>query len=212
VIVGPPQRLTETLKAKFDVSRESWLRLEAYVDLLVAWQPKINLVAPSTMNDVWTRHVADSLQLLRLIPPSALVVDLGSGAGFPGLVIALASDARVRLVESNGKKAAFLRAVIQHTGVSAQVENTRIEQAAAQLAQLKPQIVTARALASLHSLLALSAPLFAVGATGLFHKGENLDAELTEAAKYWKLQVFRHESLIDSKSTILDVKEAIRVA
>ncbi len=196
------------LKSKFDVSRESWEKLEAYVGLLAEWQTKINLVSPSTMPDIWERHIADSLQLLRLIPAETThIVDLGSGGGLPGIVLAATLNAKVQLIESNGKKVAFLRTALRAVGGHGVVHQIRIEN----LPDLPCDVVTARAFAPLAKLLSLASPLLLTGATGLFHKGENLDAELTKACKCWKLDAIRHQSLIDSQSTILEIRKIDRV-
>jgi 16S rRNA (guanine527-N7)-methyltransferase len=190
----------------FDVSRESEQNLRLFVDLLREWQGRMNLVSKASMAEVWTRHVADSLQLLRLMPQSPQVIaDLGSGAGFPGLVLALAGPHSVHLYESIGKKAGFLRAAVQATGATAEVHQTRIEDIAN---PPKVNFVTARALAPLERLLDLALPFLKKGATGLFMKGQDVDEELTQATKSWRITYQRHPSLTDSRSVILAVTEA----
>jgi 16S rRNA (guanine527-N7)-methyltransferase len=182
-----------------DVSRETTARLDRFADLLLAWQSKINLVAPASLSRLWTRHIADSLQLLTLVedlpdlPASPLVwVDLGSGGGFPGIIVACALADRpgstVHLVESNLKKVAFLREAIRVTGAPARVHAMRIEDFAASFAE-RPDVVSARALAPLPDLLKLAFPLLKTGATGLFLKGQDVEAELTAASKYWKFEL-----------------------
>jgi 16S rRNA (guanine527-N7)-methyltransferase len=182
-----------------DVSRETTARLDRFADLLLAWQSKINLVAPASLSRLWTRHIADSLQLLTLVedlpdlPASPLVwVDLGSGGGFPGIIVACAladrPGATVHLVESNLKKVAFLREAIRVTGAPARVHAMRIEDFAASFAE-RPDVVSARALAPLPDLLKLAFPLLKTGATGLFLKGQDVEAELTAASKYWKFEL-----------------------
>lgn len=175
------------------VSHETLSRLDRFADLLIHWQNSINLIAPSTLPELWTRHIADSLQLLMLVETPKLWVDLGSGGGFPGMIIASSlvehPGATIHLVESNRKKAAFLREAARITGAAAKVHATRIEDFAAEFA-LQPDVVSARALAPLPDLLQLAYPLLKTGANGLFPKGRDVDAELTEAAKYWK---FEHE-------------------
>jgi len=176
--------------ALIPVSRETAERLDRFVALLLTWQRKINLVAPSTIPRIWMRHVADSLQLLELAPAAQIWIDLGSGAGFPGLAIACAlaerPGARVHLVESNGKKAAFLREAQRYTGAPAQVHAQRIEKFVESF-EGAADIVTARALTSLTKLCDLSYPLLRGGAMALFLKGQDVEAELTEAATYWDL-------------------------
>jgi 16S rRNA (guanine527-N7)-methyltransferase len=182
------------------VSRETLERLDRFVEFLREWQPKVNLIAAATLPEVWTRHIADSLQLLPLAPQARVWVDLGSGAGFPGLVVGCAlagvPGACVHLVESNAKKAAFLRAAVRGTGAAALVHHERIEDFANAFDAVA-DVVTARALAPLRALLGLAFPLLKSGALGLFPKGQYVEAELTEAAKSWNIQA----SLVPSKSS-----------
>ncbi|CAN5493078.1 16S rRNA (guanine(527)-N(7))-methyltransferase RsmG [soil metagenome] len=203
----------EAVAGRFDVSRESYERLKVYVDLLRMWQGRINLIGPATVSDIWERHVADSLQLLPLLAPETKVlVDLGSGAGLPGLVVAIAGSLDVHLFESNLKKGAFLREAIRQTGASATIHTMRIEAAGNLAAAIHADAVTARALAPLPRLLSLAEPFLGNGAIGYFHKGQDVDAELTAARKSWRIRADRHPSLTDSRGSILVVKEAIRVA
>jgi 16S rRNA (guanine527-N7)-methyltransferase len=182
------------------VSRETVDRLDRFVALLLQWQRKTNLIAPSTVGEIWTRHVADSLQLLELAPDARRWVDLGSGGGFPGLVIACAladkPGSRVYLIESNTKKAAFLREAARFIGVPAVIEPVRIEDFV-QTFKERVDIVTARALAPLNRLAGLAFPLIERGAKGLFLKGQDVEGELTEASKYWNIEV----SLLPSKTS-----------
>jgi 16S rRNA (guanine527-N7)-methyltransferase len=196
----------------YDVSRESCQRLEAYVDLLLTWQKRINLIGPSTAEQVWTRHILDAVQLLPLFPPGRLALaDLGSGAGIPGLVLAIAGGHEAHLYESNGKKAAFLGQAIRTTGANARVHQVRLEDLPGHPGLPGVGVVTARALAPLPLLLDYAEPFLDAGAIGLFHKGQDVDNELTEATKYWKLQVKKHPSITDSRGVILEVREASRV-
>jgi 16S rRNA (guanine527-N7)-methyltransferase len=180
------------------VSRETAARLDRFVALLLQWQAKTNLIAPSTIGEIWTRHIADSLQLLALAPQAKIWVDLGTGAGFPGLVIACAlagqPDGIVRLVESNQKKAAFLREAVRLTGAPANVHAGRIEEF---VTSDHVDVVTARALAPLKNVLALAEPLLKTGAVGLFLKGQDVEVELTEASKYWTIAA----TLVPSKTS-----------
>ena len=191
------------------VSREIAARLDRFAALLIEWQQRMNLIAPSTIPQIWTRHIADSLQLLDLAPEAKIWVDLGSGAGFPGLVIACAlADVPVRavhLVESNGKKANFLREAARHIGVPATVHAVRIEDFAKNFA-VRPDIVTARALAPLNATLALAHPLSKTGAQGLFLKGQDVASELTQAAKYWKFEPILVPSKTSPNSRIVSVR------
>ena len=202
----------DELCEQFDVSRESLMRLETYVSVLLSWQERINLIGASTVDQVWSRHIADSLQLRSFFPPGTpQLADLGSGAGIPGLVIAIATSTRVHLYESNGKKAAFLREAIRQTRATATVHQIRIEQLHDEVALPGVQIILARAFAPLERLIGYAEPFLKKGAIGLFHKGQDVDAELTAAAKCWKLNYIKHPSIIDSNGVILEVKEATRV-
>lgn len=194
----------------FHVSRESLAGLQRYHDLLVQWQARINLIAPSTLPDIWGRHLADSLQLLPHLPRQTNVIaDLGSGAGFPGLALAIAGGQHVHLHESAGKKAAFLREAARVSGALATIHCGRIESA-------KPAMtvdaVTARALAPLDQLLSLSEPWLSRGATGLFLKGQDVDAEIIQATKSWNIAYKAHPSLTDSAGVILVITSATRRA
>jgi 16S rRNA (guanine527-N7)-methyltransferase len=180
------------------VSRETEARLDAYVALLLQWQAKTNLVASSTLPNLWTRHISDSLQLLTLAPDAKIWVDLGSGGGFPGVVLACAMaeipGAMVHLVERNAKKAAFLREALRITGAAGTVHLAEIADSVDSLPG-PVDCVTARAVAPLHQLVGFAEPLVGKGAKALFLKGQDVEAELTEATKYWKIKPRRHPSL-----------------
>jgi 16S rRNA (guanine527-N7)-methyltransferase len=190
------------------VSRETLARLDRFAATLLAWQRRINLIASSTEAKLWTRHIADSLQLLALAPEANIWVDLGSGGGFPGLAIACALADRpasqVHLVESNAKKAAFLREAARAAGASAHIHAVRIEDFVENFAS-PVDVVTARALAPLVELLAAAYPLLTSGAIGLFPKGQDVGAELTEAAKCWSIQSTLAPSLTDPKGRVVRV-------
>lgn len=179
------------------VSREIEARLDRYVALLLEWQATTNLVAPSTLPNLWTRHISDSLQLLTLAPQAKTWLDFGSGGGFPGVVLACAmKDAGgvVHLVERNGKKAAFLREAVRVAGGHAQVHAKDIENVGDSVGGAV-DCVTARALAPLHLLLGFAEPVVKQGAKALFLKGQDIDSELTEATKYWNIEPKLHPSL-----------------
>jgi 16S rRNA (guanine527-N7)-methyltransferase len=203
----------EAALALVPVSRETLDRLDRFVATLLTWQQRINLIAPTTLRAVWTRHIADSLQLLPLAPNTRVWLDLGSGGGFPGVVIACAlaeaPGARVHLVESNGKKAAFLREAIRVSGAPAIVHQARIEQMGTKL-DVQVEIVTARALAPLNELLALAEPWMKRGAQALFPKGQDVGAELTEASKYWNIEAVLVPSKTDPQARIVSVGRADR--
>ena len=191
------------------VSRETEKRLDMFVELLLLWQSKFNLVASSTLPQIWTRHIADSLQLLPLAGEARVWVDFGSGAGFPGIPIACAlagtPGAMVHLVESVGKKANFLREVVGKLGLPAQVHQERAEKFGETCAETV-HVVTARALAPLKVLCDQAFPLINKGALGLFPKGQDVAAELTEAAKYWRLQASLVPSVTSPAGSIVVVR------
>jgi 16S rRNA (guanine527-N7)-methyltransferase len=203
----------EAALALVPVSRETLARLDRFVATLLTWQQRINLIAPASIRAIWTRHVADSFQLLCLAPDAKIWLDLGSGGGFPGLVLACAlgetPGARVHLVESNGKKAAFLREAIRVIGAPAIVYQARIEQMGTKLDE-SVEVVTARALAPLAELLALAEPWLKKGAQALFPKGQDVGAELTEASKYWNIEAVLVPSQTDPQARILSVARVKR--
>jgi 16S rRNA (guanine527-N7)-methyltransferase len=209
--VAPPDLAADRARALAltPVSRETAARLDRFVEVLQDWQRRMNLIAASTEPVLWTRHIADSLQLLPLAPDARVWADLGSGAGFPGLVIACAlaekPGASVHLVESNTKRAAFLREAVRLVDVPAIVRAEAVQE----FAKVSPEpieIVTARALAPLSDLLKMASPLLISGATGLFPKGQGVAAELTEAAKYWRVQSALVPSRTDPNSRIVVVR------
>jgi 16S rRNA (guanine527-N7)-methyltransferase len=191
------------------VSRETAERLDRFVALLLDWQRRVNLIAPSTEPTLWTRHIADSLQLLALAPDARVWADLGSGAGFPGLIIACAlaetSGARIYLVETNTKKIAFLREAVRAVDGPAVVRGERAEDFVNAVPEAV-DIVTARALAPLRDLLAKTYPLLVKGAVGLFPKGQAVEAELTEATKCWRIQATLAPSRTDPRAQIVVVR------
>jgi 16S rRNA (guanine527-N7)-methyltransferase len=196
----------------FDVSRETLDRLAIYEALLRQWQKAVNLVAPSTLDAVWHRHFADSAQIVRLAPRARSWTDLGSGAGFPGLVVAIllaegASDpARIALIESDSRKCAFLREVARNTGITVDILSTRIEQAATHTNLESPEVVSARALAPLDRLLGLAAPLFTPSTVGVFLKGRDAAAEVETAAKAWTFAVEMIPSLTEASGRVVVVR------
>jgi len=185
---GIPDR--ERALAQNPVSRETEARLDRFVALLTAWQKTTNLISPATLPQIWTRHVADSLQLFALGQGAKIWVDLGSGGGFPGIPLACLlteiPDAHMHLVESNQKKAAFLREAARTLGVPVSVHAQRIERFIESFTGTA-DIVTARALAPLAKLLPEAYPLLKAGTKFLFPKGQDVGVELTEAAKYWTI-------------------------
>jgi 16S rRNA (guanine527-N7)-methyltransferase len=207
----PPPRLDADKAAALEltpVSRETEARLDRYVDLLLRWQAKTNLIAPSTLPNLWTRHISDSLQLLAIAPSARVWVDFGSGGGFPGIVLACAmaeiSGVMVSLVERNAKKAAFLREALRVTGAPGQVVLADIGESVDSLSG-DIDCVTARAVAPLHQLIGFAEPLVRRGAKALFLKGQDVGTELTEATKYWKIAPHLHSSRTGGHGWIVEL-------
>jgi 16S rRNA (guanine527-N7)-methyltransferase len=190
------------------VSRETLERLQAFEHMLQKWNRSINLVAGSTAADAWDRHILDSAQLFRLAPATNRWVDLGSGGGFPGLILGfLLADRQgsvVHLIESNRKKASFLQAVTGQFNLPARVHARRIEDSYPLV--IEPQIVTARALAPLPLLLDLAAPWLTDGAIALFHKGRDYRSEVEESTQRWSFDLIEHASVIDLQGAILEIR------
>jgi len=190
-----------------DVSRETLDRLQIYVDLVLKWQPAQNLIAPSTIPDIWTRHVADSLQTQWSYPEARTWVDIGSGGGFPGVVTAIllagTPDGHVHMIESNQRKVAFLRTALRETGSRGTVHAGRIESVAKDWRHGAVDAVSARALASLDQLFRLSEPFAAQGAKAVFHKGQDFQREVNEASDTWAFDMVEKESLVDPLSRML---------
>lgn len=207
------ERDRDRVLAEAHVSRETARRLDIYVEQLRRWQTIKNLVGPGTLSEVWSRHIADGLQLLDLAPDAATWLDLGAGAGLPGLVLAIAGhdrpDFRVDLIESNARKCAFLTETARLTGAPAQVHNARIEQAIA--AHQGVAVVCARAVAPLTQLLAWAEPLLTTGTVGLFPKGRDVQSELTEAAQRWRFVYDLVPSRTESEARIVRVTTLSRV-
>lgn len=199
----------EDVLAAFDVSRETAARLDILVQELARWQTIKNLVGPATLKEAWTRHIADSLQLLAVAPEAKLWLDLGSGAGFPGLVVAIAGremGLEVHLVESNSRKCAFLRQAARLTEAPATVHEARLETVVPGFIG-RADVVSARALASLDQLLEWTAPLLKTGTAGVFPKGRDAEAELTLARKRWTFDVETWPSRTDSEARILRIAQ-----
>ena len=200
--LGPDgfQRLT-------GVSRETLGRLSAYVELLTAWNRRINLVGRATIGDVWRRHILDSAQLWPLLPPSARhLIDLGTGAGFPGLVLAILGVPGVELVEADSRKCAFLREAERIAAAGVTIRPCRIEAVPPHPVDL----VTARACAPLDRLLDLAGPFLAPGSECLFLKGERVGEELTLARKHWTMRASLIQSRSDPRGVVLRLQQIAR--
>ncbi len=211
--MSEPERLTAgDFQRSLGVSRETRDKFERYATLLTKWTAAINLVSPQSLPDLWRRHFLDSAQLQRYLPlPSEgserIILDLGSGGGFPGMVLAILGCGRVHLVESDQRKAVFLQEVARETGTTVMIHNRRLET----LDPFPVDIVTCRAFAPLPRILRLSEPFLRSetendGPVGLFLKGRNVDQELTEAGKTWRLRIERFESITDPEGSILRLK------
>ncbi|MEM1047631.1 MAG: 16S rRNA (guanine(527)-N(7))-methyltransferase RsmG [Pseudomonadota bacterium] len=199
----------EILSEHFDVSRETSDRLRTYVDLVRKWQNVQNLVAPSTLPDIWRRHVLDSAQILRFAPHARRWLDFGSGAGFPGLVVSILLADRpgfhAHLVESNGRKAAFLRAVVREIGLPATIHDQRIER----FAWTDPfpvDVISARALAALPVLCDYAEPFMSEKTVAIFHKGRDTDSELNSTLSDWILDLVIEDSVVDPQSRLLVIR------
>jgi 16S rRNA (guanine527-N7)-methyltransferase len=206
----------ESFAEAFNVPHETILKLTRYADLLTHWQKSTNLVAPSTLPALWSRHFADSAQLLGLAPEERLWLDLGSGAGFPGLVIAILQanvpDFRMNLVDSSSKKCAFLAEVARVTEAPVDIHAMRIEELAEKAQSLRPDVVSARALAPLPRLLELAEPFVGEETRGLFLKGRETEAEIEAARAEWEFSARRHPSLTASDSFIVHLTDLRRRA
>ena len=198
--------------AAIPVSRETIARLQLYCNLLGEWGRAQDLVAPSTLGDIWHRHIADSAQLLQFAPPAAQRwVDLGSGAGFPGMVLAImAADRpgfRMTLIESSNRKCSFLREVGRRTSAPVDILCMRIEKAATQRTLPHAEVVTARALAPLGRLLELAQPFIAATTVALFLKGRDYTREIAEAQRRWRFQVRTTPSRTDPDGRIVEIRQ-----
>jgi 16S rRNA (guanine527-N7)-methyltransferase len=211
--VARPDLTTDRARALalVPVSRETAARLDSFAALLLDWHARMNLIAVSTVPMLWTRHIADSLQLIAIAPQARKWADLGSGGGFPGVPIACAlaeqNSAEVHLIESNKKKAAFLREAVRVTGAPAIVHAERVADFAGGF-RGELDAVTARALAPLPELLSIAYPLLKRGAQALFPKGQDVEAELTQATKCWSIQASLVPSRTDPKSRVVVIREA----
>ena len=203
-----------TLQSVADVSRETSEALQIYHDLLLRWTNSINLIAPSTVAAAWDRHIADSAQLFTLVPvKSRMLVDIGSGGGLPGLVLAImAREDRpglaVALIESDQRKCAFLRTVVRELALNATVICDRIEA----VTDVSADVLTARALAPLGQLLAYADQLLSPEGVALFQKGRNVDVEIASAQDRWAFDMTRHVSLTDADARVLEIKDIRRAS
>lgn len=192
-----------------NVSRETKEKLVHYVSLLEKWNKSINLIAPSTVSDIWHRHIEDSLQMLPLLPSKPTeILDIGSGAGLPGIIISLSTDHKVTLVDSDKKKGLFLKEIRRHLNASYDIICDRAEN----IPHQKYGIVTSRACANLSGLLALSHPFLEEKSFCLFHKGKNYSKEVEEAEKKWLFDLEITPSTTDIDAALLKLSNIQRRA
>ncbi|WP_235679120.1 16S rRNA (guanine(527)-N(7))-methyltransferase RsmG [Aquibium microcysteis] len=195
------------------VSRETFDKLLAFETIFRKWAARINLAAPSTLSELWTRHILDSAQLLSLARDAKRWADIGSGGGFPGAIMAILLndqlDSSIILIESNGKKAAFLRNVLADLAGRARIAPERAETVIS--AQPAPDVVTARAVAPLRDLLTLTEPWMEAGTRALFHKGRDFRSEVKSASDTWNLDLVEHRSAVDPLSVVLEIDRIRRV-
>jgi 16S rRNA (guanine527-N7)-methyltransferase len=199
----------ESFRAAVDATPDQMADLEAFRALLAEWNEVMNLVGPSALAEFWPRHAWDSAQLLKLHPEALTWADLGAGAGFPGLVLAILlkgrANAHVHLIESMAKKCRFLSEAVKALDLPATVHNRRAEEL-----KLKVDVVTARACAPMPRLLGYAQPFLKQGAKGVFLKGQDVDAELTEATKYWKFEADLAPSLSSPNGRIVEIRGPVR--
>ncbi len=202
------KKLLNSYFPDLNVSRETYEQLCVYEQLLLRWQKKTNLIGSGTVGEIWARHIIDSFQSVVILPNANHWVDIGSGGGLPGIIIAqqLQSDksSKVHLVESNVKKCVFLRQVSREAGIRVNIYNQRIDDALDHLG--RPNVVTARAVAPLGKLMSMTAPWLENGVTGLFYKGKNSNDEIVSAREKWEFEVKFHQSVLDQDSVILEIK------
>jgi 16S rRNA (guanine527-N7)-methyltransferase len=198
----PPLSAAEACR-RLGIDAAGRARLDAYLALLERWQRRINLVGAATLADPWRRHILDSGQLVPWLPPGRpRLADLGSGAGFPGLVLAIVSQAEVTLIEADARKCAFLAEAARHTGTVVTVLNRRIESVDGDAAVRPFAVVTARALAPLDPLIGLARPLLAADGALLLLKGRAFPDELTAARVRWKMRVVTRPSVSDDDGVV----------
>lgn len=215
LITGP-----QKFGSLFNVSRETLEQLEHYVELLRTWQKAVNLIAPSTIDEIWHRHVGDSAQIVDILresdsaKKSGIWLDMGSGAGFPGLVAAIMLsqdfDYQFHLVESNGRKCAFLSDVVRHLNLPVEIRNERVEDYADSMLDEQFSIVSARALTSLDRLLALSEPFLSVETVAYFFKGREVASEIELAEQNWLFAQRQLPSCTSTDGCILEIKNLAR--
>ena len=189
------------------VSRETLDKFSTYVALLEKWQKAINLVSKKSLMDVWERHVLDSYQILKFAPKdNGVWIDMGSGAGFPALIVAMAGDFEVHVIESDHRKCQFMRDVSRETSTPITIHTKRIDA----VEPFPAAVISARALASLEKLLEFSTNFATPDTVYIYLKGQDVDAELTQAAKCWSMETIKHQSLSSSEGSVLELRNVSR--
>ena len=203
----------ENFARDFDVSRETCRRLELFADLLIRWNRRVNLVSRHSAGDIWRRHIADSAQLCELIPPyDGALVDVGSGAGFPGMVLAIMGFGDVHLIESNTKKCAFLREAARITSAVVTIHNIRLDSdSTLNPAIPKAATVTARAVSPLANLLDIVFPIMYGRTCCIFPKGVHADEDLIEARRRWEFNVQQLPNKLEPGGVILKIRQVRRI-
>ena len=199
----PEETSLETISKFLDVPRETQEKLDCYVQLLIKWQARINLISSKTLPEIWHRHILDSAQLVSYLPKSpSVILDMGSGAGLPGVILAILTRHRLHLVESDSRKMAFMRTALHETGTSAILHEQRMETVPA----LRPDIITARALAPLSQLMTLASGQHHEKIEYLFLKGREAKQELTTLPACPKIEAKCLPSVTDSQASIIRLK------
>jgi 16S rRNA (guanine527-N7)-methyltransferase len=206
-MVNPAPMTVDELGHKANVSRETLDRLRVYEELLLRWQERINLVSRDSLNDVWRRHFLDSLQLAKWVETGHRALDMGSGAGFPGMVLSIACEAPIVLAESDARKCAFLREVRRVTKAPSEIAEGRVEA----IEEGGFSLILARALAPVVLLLEYAAPMLAPDGVCVFLKGARVDEELKEARASWHLDVTEYPSAADPRGVVLEIRKPERV-
>lgn len=200
----PPPMTSLDFQQLTKVSHETLRRLEIYLDLLAAWNKAVGLVSRSSLQDPWRRHILDCAQLYQHLTPDTdrPILDIGSGAGLPGLILSILGCPEIHLIEPNGRKAVFLQEAARHVEAKPTIHAVRIED----LAPFPVAVVTARAVAPVESLIAMAAPFLTRDSRCLFLKGQDVVSELTEAEKRWRMHSRRITSLSDPEGTLLEIR------
>lgn len=192
----------ESFNSRFAVSRETFDKLSTYHDLLLLWQEKINLISPKTIHNVWERHILDSCQFAsHIVPRETPIIDIGTGAGLPGIILAILGFPSITLVDSDQKKCVFLQEAAAKLGLETQIISQRVER----IRNHNASLIVSRALAPLHQLFTWSSPLLSPSGKCLFAKGENYAKEIEDALVGWQFDINVHPSLTHTDAKLLEI-------